>query len=234
MFPPLALVTAFLLVRIDFRTLQRLLTPQVATGTALTVFLFFAYDRFAPAFASDQLPADVLIDFGAYVKAAAAIATAGGIAMMVIIRKGALAPKARFAGIAVQSLTVLASLQIAIAGFDSLSPMRSSSAILQAAQQTAPFAADAPVYQVAMYDQTVPFYLRRPTRGVAYRDEMALGIDAEPQKQVPTLEAWLAEWMSLPQGYAVMEPRLYAQLVAQGVPMRELARDPRRVVVSRQ
>ena len=234
MFPPLALVTAFLLVRLDFRTLQRLLVPLVAGGTALTLLAYFAYDRYAPAFATDRTPAEVLIAFGAYVKAGAAVAAAGGVAALVIFRNDALAPRARFTGIAVQSLTVLAGLQIGIAGFDSLSPMRSSSAILRAAQQAAPFAVDAPVYQVAMYDQTVPFYLRRPTRGVAYRDEMALGIDAEPQKQVPTLPAWLAEWQSLAQGFAVMEPGLYAQLAAQGVPMRELARDPRRVVVSRQ
>ncbi len=30
-----------------------------------------------------------------------------------------------------------------------------------------------------------------------------------------------------------MEPACHAELAAQGVPMRELARDPRRVVVSR-
>ena len=85
-----------------------------------------------------------------------------------------------------------------------------------------------------MYDQTVPFYLRRATRLVAYRDELSLGIDAEPEKQVPTTAAWIAEWESLARGYAVMGPAMHATLAAEGVPMRELARDPRRVIVSRQ
>ena len=105
-----------------------------------------------------------------------------------------------------QSLAALAALQIAVAGFDALSPIRSASAILRAAQQAEAFAIDAPFYQIGMYDQTVPFYLGRATRLVDYRDELALGIDAEPQKQVPTLEAWIAEWQALARGYALMEP----------------------------
>jgi hypothetical protein len=120
-----------------------------------------------------------------------------------------------------------------IAGFDALSTIRSSSAILRAAQQEQAFAPDAPFYQVAMYDQTVPFYLGRATRVVEYRGELALGIDAEPQKQIPTVAAWIAEWQALPKGYALMDRELEAPLVAQGVPMRVLARDARRVIVSR-
>jgi len=120
-----------------------------------------------------------------------------------------------------------------IAGFDALSTIRSSSAILRAAQQAQPLAPDAPFYQVAMYDQTVPFYLGRATRVVEYRGELSLGIDSEPQKQIPTVAAWIAEWEALPQGYAVMDRDLEAPLVARGVAMRVLARDARRVVVSR-
>ena len=85
-----------------------------------------------------------------------------------------------------------------------------------------------------MYDQTVPFYLGRTTRLAAFRDELALGIDAEPAKQVPTLDAWIAEWKGLAQGYALVPPELYRKLGDEGVSMRELARDSRRVIVSRQ
>ena len=85
-----------------------------------------------------------------------------------------------------------------------------------------------------MHDQTVPFYLGRATRGVAFRQELSLGIDAEPSKQIPTVAAWVDEWRGLVQGYAILGPKLQARLAAEGVPMRELARDPRRVVVSRQ
>ena len=52
--------------------------------------------------------------------------------------------------------------------------------------------------------------------------------------RIVATDAWIAEWQGLARGYALMPPELYATLAARGVPMRELARDPRRVIVSRQ
>ena len=234
MFPPLALIIGWLLIRIDRRTLFAQTLSLAGLSVALFVALLFAYDSYAPTFANAQLPAEVLIAFGAWVKAGAALAAAGSIAALVAFRRGARGVTARFWGIAAISLSTLGWLQIAIAGFDVFSPLRSTSAILRAAQASAPFRADAPFYQVEMYDQTVPFYLGRTTRLVAFRDELALGIDAEPAKAIPTTAMWIAEWEELPRGYALMSRELHATLTGQSVPMRELARDPRRVVVSRQ
>jgi hypothetical protein len=175
----------------------------------------------------------VLLEFGTWIKLAAAVAALGGIAAIQALSPDRQWAHARFWGVAALAFSTLGTLQIAVAGFDAFSPMRSTSAILRAAQSAAPLAADAPFYQVAMYDQTVPFYLRRTTRLVAFRDELSLGIDAEPEKHVPTLDLWIAEWTALADGYALMPPDQYTSLAARGVPMRELARDPRRVVVSR-
>jgi len=232
MFPPLALVVGWLLARLDTRTLMRFFVPMVLTGTALALLLVAAYDRTVPRFAGERVPVELLISFGWWLKAAAAVSAVGGIVLFFALRKGS--AEARFTGFALQSLTVLAGLQLAIAGFEALSPIRSSSDILRAALRAETAVAEAPFYQIGMYDQTVPFYLRRPTRIVDYRQELSLGIDAEPQKQVPSLEAWMAEWQALPKGYALMDRKLEAPLVAHGVPMRILARDARRVVVSRQ
>jgi 4-amino-4-deoxy-L-arabinose transferase-like glycosyltransferase len=234
MFPPLALVIGWLLAGLDARTLFRLLLPLVVAGTALTLGIVFAYDRYAPEFATPRMPTEILIAFGAWVKAGAVVATAGGILALVALRRAASKPRLRLRGVAILAFASLGALQIGVAGFDAFSPMRSTSAILRAAQQAAPFAAGAPFYQVEMHDQTVPFYLGRATRGVAFRQELSLGIDAEPSKQIPTVEAWVGEWRALAQGYAILGPALQARLAAEGVPMRELARDPRRVVVSRQ
>ena len=84
-----------------------------------------------------------------------------------------------------------------------------------------------------MYDQTVPFYLGRTTTLVAYRDELALGIDAEPERQIPAVAAWIGKWRAQDEAYAVLPPEMYAGLAADGLPMRVLARDSRRVIVSR-
>jgi len=233
MFPPLALVAGWLLVRVDARTLFRLVLPLVVLASVALVAMLAAYDRQASRFASAVLPVEALLAFGAWLKACAAVQVAGGIGALIAFRQAEHRAAARFWGVALLSLTSLAGLQLAIAGFDAFSTMRSTSAILRTAQASAPFAAAAPFYQVAMYDQTVPFYLGRTTRLVAFRDELSLGIDAEPAKQVPTAAAWIAEWRGRSEGYAVMPPDVHATLTAQGVPMRELARDARRVVVSR-
>jgi 4-amino-4-deoxy-L-arabinose transferase-like glycosyltransferase len=233
MFAPLALVAGWLLLRMDSRRIFWLTLPIVIAGTVAAVGLVLGFDRYAPRFAGSQIPASVLLAFGAWLKAAFAVAAAGGIAALFAFRAGAKVPAARFWGVGALSLSTLAMLQLAVAGFDAFSPVRSTSAILRAAQTPAAFARDAPFYQVGMYDQTAPFYLGRTTRLVAFRDELALGIDAEPSKQVPTLDAWSAEWSALSEGYAMLPPDVYKLLSAQGVPMRELARDTRRVIVSR-
>jgi len=233
LFPPLALVIAWLLPRLPTSTLVRATWPGVLASIVLTLVLFAGWNRYAPRFAGPRVPVESLIAFGAWVKPAIAVATAGGIAALVALRRAPDSARARFFGFAAQSLAVLVALQLMIAGFDALSTVRSSSAILRAAQQAQAFPPDVPFYQVAMYDQTVPFYLGRATRVVEYRGELSLGIDSEPQKQIPTVAAWIAEWEALPQGYAVMDRDLEAPLVARGVAMRVLARDARRVVVSR-
>ncbi len=233
MFAPLALVIGWSLVHLDTRTLFRLLLPLVAAGAVVTLGILFAYDRYAPEFATARMPAEILAGFGAWLKAGAALATAGGIAALFAFRPGVREPTMRHRGVAMLALTSLGALQVAVAGFDAFSPMRSTSAILRSAQAAAPFAAGAPFYQIEMYDQTVPYYLGRTTRLVAFRNELSLGIDAEPEKQIPTTAAWVSEWRDLAQGYAVLAPELHERFAAEGIPMRMLARDPRRVVVSR-
>ena len=234
MFGPLALVVGWLLVRLDARKLFRLTLPIAIAATVAAAGLFLGFDHYATRFGGKTIPPAVLLAFGAWLKPAFAVAAAGGIGALFAFRAADRVPTARFWGVAALSLSTLAMLQLAVAGFDAFSPVRSTSAILRAAQADRPFAHDAPFYQVGMYDQTAPFYLGRTTRLAAFRDELALGIDAEPSKQLPTVDAWVAEWSALSRGYAMMPPELYKVLADRGVPMRELARDTRRVVVSRQ
>jgi hypothetical protein len=61
---------------------------------------------------------------------------------------------------------------------------------------------------------------------------MDLGLDAEPQKGHQEAE-WRPIWQNARQAYALMEHATAAHLAATGLPMRELARDPRRVFVAR-
>ena len=90
-----------------------------------------------------------------------------------------------------------------------------------------------PFFSVGMYDQTIPFLLRRTVTLVDYRGELALGLDAEPDKWMPTLDAFRRRWKRLDDAYAVMHPETYKLLQHEGLPMIVLAEDPRRVIVRR-
>ncbi len=233
MFAPLALVAADLLVTLPPATLVRLTLPGAILAFLAAVAVFAGYDSVVDQLSGGPQPVEILAAYGPWLKGAVAVAAAGAMAAAAAFAFTDAAPMARFTGTALLSLSTLSAVVIAVAGFDAFSPTRSTSAILRAAQADAPFARDAPVYQIAMYDQTVPFYLDRTTTVVAFRDELALGIDAEPERQVPTVEEWVPRWRALEAGYAVLPPPEYETLAAEGVPMRVLARDARRVVVSR-
>jgi hypothetical protein len=86
---------------------------------------------------------------------------------------------------------------------------------------------------VETYDQTLSFYLGRTTTLVAYRDELSLGLDLEPEKGIDREDDWVARWRGLPQGYALLTPQTLERLAAAGLPYREVARDPRHVVIAR-
>ena len=66
---------------------------------------------------------------------------------------------------------------------------------------------------------------------VEFADEMEFGLEQEPQKGVPTLEAFIERWSSEPCGFALLEPALHRELSDRGLAMQTIARDTRRVIV---
>ena len=87
------------------------------------------------------------------------------------------------------------------------------------------------IYSVRLLDHTVPFYLQRNTIMVAFTDELTFGAEQEPDKWVPTLEAFISIWNQDPSAVALMAPGQYEELKTLGLPMEELGRDGRRVIV---
>ena len=229
MFAPLALVAADLLLTQPTTSLSRQALPGAVVISVVAVGLLLGYDRIVARLADGPQPVEVLQAYGPWLKAAVGVAAVGAAAAVLAFRRATLT-LARSAALA---LSTLVAVVFAVAGFEAFSPTRSTSAILRAAQVEAPFSSAVPVYQVAMYDQTVPFYLGRTTTLVGYRDELALGIDAEPERQIPTIAQWINTWLADRDGYAVLLPADYERLAADGLPMRVLARDTRRVIVSR-
>jgi 4-amino-4-deoxy-L-arabinose transferase-like glycosyltransferase len=93
--------------------------------------------------------------------------------------------------------------------------------------------ADVPLFAVQSYQQSLPFYLRRPVVLVDYRDEFDLGLTQDPERGIATLQQFADAWLPLRSGFAVLPTGTRDKLSALGLPMREIARFPDRVIISR-
>ncbi len=231
-FPALALILGYELTKLSARALMWIALPLAIGGSIGVVACAVGWDAAAASWASDGTPIEIYRAFGPWIVATLAAYAAGGIAAFAFFRRGT--PAARTAGIVALSLSSIVGLQLGFQGHDAFAAVRSAAPILAAAERANGQALDPalPVYQVASYDQTLPFYLRRPTPLVEYRDEMSLGLDAEPAKGY-NLPAWIELWSASPQAYALMQRGTAAELAAQNVPFRVLAGDARRVFVAR-
>jgi hypothetical protein len=90
-----------------------------------------------------------------------------------------------------------------------------------------------PVFAVREYDQTLPFYLRRPVILVDYRNEFEFGQQQEPSRWMPSVDAFAERWRSEPRAAAYMTLPTLTALQALGVDMRVVFQDPRHVVVTK-
>ncbi len=88
------------------------------------------------------------------------------------------------------------------------------------------------IYSVGMYDQTLPYYLRRTMTLVQHPDELEFGLEQEPQLWLPTIDAFLVKWANGTKAIAITRPEVYAELQQRGVAMRVVTRDSRRVVLA--
>jgi len=233
LFPAVAMVLGWQLTRLPARTLVWMTLPLTVLTVLGLIGVYVGYDRIVERFASERSPDRLYYAYRPWILSALGIFAAGGVAATMLFRRGNAREKTW--GIVAMSLTTLIGFQVAFLGHDVFSPTQSTYDIITDAENVNGGKLDrnAPVYQIHMYDQTFPFYLARTTIPVAFRDELGPGLDAEPDKGIPWESAWAQQWQGLPQGYAVMQASTYDELARNGVPMRVLARDPRRVLVAR-
>jgi hypothetical protein len=102
-----------------------------------------------------------------------------------------------------------------------------------ALQIPADLAARAPLFSVETYDQTLPFYLKRTMTLVNYRGELDYGLRHVPRQGIADTATFVEQWGRLDEGVAVMLLATYERLAADGVPMRVIGADLRRIAVSR-
>ncbi|QOZ82588.1 MULTISPECIES: glycosyltransferase family 39 protein [Chromobacterium] len=221
MFPALALLLAPTLQRMPSAALKKHLLP-----TLLLWLAALALYPFVDRFASEDIPLDVLHGFAHFVAAAALL-----FLVCAAVARRLLGRERKLAALCWLAFGSLLAVSVAAAGHDSYGRLKGSKEIVR---QIQPYLnADTPVFSVRYYDQTFPFYLGRPVTLVQFVDEFEFGESQEPQRWMPRLEQFVAAWNAAPRALAMTDPATYQELQAQGLPMRVVYQDPRRLVVAK-
>lgn len=97
---------------------------------------------------------------------------------------------------------------------------------------------DTPIYSVGLYEQCLPFYLGRTLTLVGFPDELAFGLEQQPElwiaKQSDFIQQWRDGNLKGKPAIAILRTEAYKELQEQQVPMRIIAQDAKRTIVSNQ
>lgn len=222
MIPALALLMGRYLSTAGGRALIWQVLPIGALGIAIMLWAPYGAQQ-----GSDELPAELLRLYMPWL-----IATGGallsGAALFVWLESRVLRP----AAVTALAGCSLAATLIALCGHNTLSPTYSTYQIVQKiSTQLRP---DTPFYTVNTFDHTLPFYLGRPVTMVIYKDELDVPISWEPGKFLPDYAAFASAWQADAAPFALFAPKDLDDFRSRfPLPMVEVARDHRRVVVKK-
>jgi 4-amino-4-deoxy-L-arabinose transferase-like glycosyltransferase len=232
-FPAAALVLGVILERMPLRILAAFAALISCTTIVLWGASLLGWTRIAASFADARTPRSLLDALGPWLWLALGVASVGYVIAWLLLRRGT--DRGRSAGIVMLSIATMLTMQAVYTGSDVFRATRSASTLVTTLENASnpPYDPGAPFFQVRMYDQTLPYYLRRTTTLVEYRDELGPGLDVEPALAIPREADWFDRWRALSQGYALMARDTYEEFVDAGIPMRVVADDSRRVLVAR-
>ncbi|MFJ5382354.1 glycosyltransferase family 39 protein [Cupriavidus sp. CER94] len=219
-FPALAILAAVALDQISDRSWNR----QINALLLLAVVGLLA----APVVATldrETNPNEVFRAFAVYIGVAFAVLLAG-----MLLARRLLRTRGVFPSVAAFALSMFLTCTIGLLGHEVMGRRASGVDMLPAIQ--AVLKDNMPIYGVGMLDHTLPFYLGRTLTMVAAPDELEFGTQQEPEKWIPTMDAFVAKWKDGQPALGIMSPDTYDSLVAQHVPLYVVARDVRRVVAS--
>ena len=138
---------------------------------------------------------------------------------------------ARFSMVAAAAGVVLA-FQALILSYSALPPHQTSKGLVAAVRPH--IGPKTQLFTVDQYRQSIPPYLGRTLRVVAFRGELAFGLDQERHGFIPTLSGFVEEWQTAKDSIAFLDPPVFQALRSRGVPMRTLAEDGGTIAVSRE
>ncbi len=218
--PALAVLGALALERLTERSLVRHLWGMLAVAAVLA-----AATPLVGRLGSEITPQPLFVQYAGWLAMAAAVVLGATAASLGLARRG----RRPFA-VGVYAMGWLVATTMGIVGHDAVGRSASGVALVPAVR--AVLAPGMPLYGVRRLDHTLPFYLGHRLTMVEYADELAFGARQEPERWLPSLAQFIDRWQHGPQALAVMAPVTFNELRAQGLPMTEVARDTRRVVVA--
>jgi 4-amino-4-deoxy-L-arabinose transferase-like glycosyltransferase len=219
LFPALALLLADFLNRVS----RRALLAHLGFVALIALVCLVLAPRIAER-ANEVTPIDMLGPYANWAAGAAAVWLAGSLLALILAWR-----ERRLAALLALAVASLLAAFGVLLGHESLN--RSSSAYHVATQVRPLLAPGVPFYSVRMYDQTLPVYLDRTLTLVQYRVEFSFGQDREPEKWIPTEAEFRQRWAADRDAFAIMEPDIWTELRNAGLPMTEIVRDTRRVIV---
>ncbi|MGV3655447.1 MAG: phospholipid carrier-dependent glycosyltransferase, partial [Noviherbaspirillum sp.] len=225
-FPALALLVALYLKHVPDKALRLaaagfFLCCAIGLGASL-VFLLQTRNAYEAQLYRSYLP---------WAVGAALVGVAGAVLSLW------LAPRRPRDAIAVLAATALLAGQVALVGHEPLGRYKAGIEHVSAIRaELRPQTASAPIYLVGLYEQALPFYLERTLTLVASPGELEFGLRQEPRLWLPTMESFVARWQADRtagrKAIAIMRPDTFSALEQAGFPMRVIAWDPRRVIVT--
>lgn len=217
-FPALALLIGLRLTQVSARYIFWMLSPAALAAGAVLVL-----SRYAGNFGGVNEQA-YYQHYAVWLTVAAVVWLIGSLLGLYLLRKLQMR-----AGILAFAVSALLFGQLTISGHESLAPLGST---WQLSQQIRPHLKPAvPFYSVGMYDQTLPFYLRRTMTLVAFQDEMEFGLQQEPAKWLPTLADFEHAWRKDAYALAIMETDTWEQFKSSGLPMEVIAQNTQYIVI---
>src|SRR5258708_4629996 len=161
-------------------------------------------------------------------------AIAGGFLLAALLTAVAawLAPRRGVvASAATATLGSLALLTVLLPAAKQMPGQRGLEALIAAA--AAQVQAGTTLYCVDDYEQSIPFYLKRPCTLVGYRGELDFGLRQEPERWIPDLGQFSLRWQCETQALGVIRAVSFPELRRMGLPMRVIYTAPSLVAVVR-
>ncbi|MDO8650868.1 MAG: glycosyltransferase family 39 protein [Undibacterium sp.] len=228
-FPSLALLIALQLESASSKSLRFAAGLLTVTGLGGLAFVLMAPAKLA-AMAMPPIELALNQAFLPWLMAACLITIVGGLLAIVMLNRQkdwAIISMALAGFIAGQTLML---------GYEPWGYYRAGLLHLKAIQ--AELKPDTPIYSVGMYEQCLPFYLGRTLILVEHADELEFGLEQQPELWIPKrsdfIQKWRADNANHKPAIAILRPQVYEDMLQQQVPMRIIAQDPKRMIVSNQ